>query len=463
MPATDMAKPATNHPRIFLGLLDICGFFSTVERGLQELGVEAFFLDMGKDIYGHRSGPSRHPIADFYKATTAWFHRSRSLRRSNPMRYFWTALNLFATGVTLLWIAARFDVIVLKSGHGFAANQVDFRFFRWLGKKLVFTFHGSDARPPFINGIRYSEQPAEWMAERTHQTKAHIDRITKYATWIAYNPLSAHFLKGKVCTIQCLGHAVDMAKMKKAEALAKEKAKRPHDAIRILHAPTAPHLKGTDQIRRLIEKLKSEGHAIDYIEISGQPHATVMEELARCDFVIDELYSDTHGAVFSLEACAFGKPSIVCGYGTEELARFVAEEDVVPTYYCRPEALEEATRKLLLDPALREEMGQRARAFAERRATPRAVAERLLRLVTGKAPSHWFYEPHDIAYLHGIGLSEAEARRSVRKLIDYGGIAALQLGDKPELEQRFKAFAKEETISRPDDEATATKAHASLQ
>jgi len=436
-----MFRPTNQHPRVFLGLLDICGFYSTVVYGLRELGVDAFFLDMGEDTYGHRTDQERHPITDFYKNATGRFYRSRSLSRFHPVRYFRTALLLIATATTIFWVALRFDVIVLKSGIGFTTNQADLLFFRMLGKKLIFTFHGSDARPPFING-GYAQRPVEWLAEQTHKTKEYVDSISKYATHITYNPLCAHFFKGKICKSQWLGHAVNITKIRNAELLARKQNKRVGNTIRILHAPSAPLIKGTDKIRRTIKKLISEGHAIDYVEISGEPHATVLREIARCDFVIDELYSDTHGAVFSLEACAFGKPSIVCGYGAEELARFVAEEDIVPTYYCRPEKLETATRKLLLDPELRESMGRRAKDFFERRATPRAVAGRLLQLATETAPPDCFFDPCDITYMQGIGFSTRKARALVSKLINYGGITALEISDKPELEGRFEAFTK---------------------
>lgn len=436
-----MTKPLNKRPRIFLGLLDICGFSGMVERGLLEIGIDAFFLDMGANAYGHTTSQKRYWITDFYKSSTLRFKQTRSLSRFNPARYFWTVIVLFATIATILWVGKRFDIIVLKSGMGFSTNQADLRFFRWLGRTLVFTFHGSDARPPYING-GYVDRPTQWLTDRTRQTKEHVDRVSKYATYIAYNPLSAHFLNGSVCTIQCLGHAIDTEKIKKAQLSACATNQHANDSIRILHAPSAPSIKGTKEIRHVIKKLQSEGHAIDYVEISGKPHATVLEKLARCDFVIDELYSDTHGAVFALEACAFGKPSVVCGYGAEELARFVPEEDVVPTYYCRPEAFEKAVRKLLLDQPFREEMGRRAREFFEKRATPRAVAERLLRLATGEAPANWFFDPKDIHYYQGFGFPKDGAKKAICRLVEHGGVEALQVSDKPELERRLITFSK---------------------
>jgi len=51
------------------------------------------------------------------------------------------------------------------------------------------------------------------------------------------------------------------------------------------------------------------------------------------------------------------------------------------------------------------------------------------------------YDPKDIRYLHGWGLSEERAKYLVRAVIETGGKEALLLSDKPELEQLFLEFA----------------------
>ncbi len=61
--------------------------------------------------------------------------------------------------------------------------------------------------------------------------------------------------------------------------------------------------------------------------------------------------------------------------------------------------------------------------------------------VNNNIPEHWMYDPKDIRYVHGLGLSEKYLKTIIRNVIEQGGIEALQLSDKPELEQLFKAFA----------------------
>jgi len=59
----------------------------------------------------------------------------------------------------------------------------------------------------------------------------------------------------------------------------------------------------------------------------------------------------------------------------------------------------------------------------------------------GEIPEDWFYDPPNISYLHGWGLSEQDAKTFLRQVIKNGGLKALQLSDKPELEQKFVEFA----------------------
>jgi hypothetical protein len=64
-----------------------------------------------------------------------------------------------------------------------------------------------------------------------------------------------------------------------------------------------------------------------------------------------------------------------------------------------------------------------------------------LQLIEGNMPQDWLYDPKDILYLHGYGLSESSTEKFIKALIQDGGIEALQITDKPELARRFLQFA----------------------
>lgn len=73
----------------------------------------------------------------------------------------------------------------------------------------------------------------------------------------------------------------------------------------IVHAPSAPILKGTPLVRAAIDQLRSEGYDFEYIELSGVGHDVVAQTLSRAHIALNEFYSYVPG-VFGVEAMAAG-------------------------------------------------------------------------------------------------------------------------------------------------------------
>lgn len=434
---------ARAHPRVFLGFLDVCGYYSALCSGLRENGCIAFFLNL------HWLPDARPPyqkgwlIPNMYLWVTDKFRRTRKLGKWNPFRYLVTLLQLIALMILIAWMLIYFDVLVLKSGESFFLNHWDLWLFRIFGKKIVYTFHGSDSRPPYLNGAGTVGMSADSLLLWTQKTKRLVDAASGFADYIIDNPLSAHFQTRRCVKYQAIGNPIGPEKIKEIQATRLAERGREVDsgrAVRILHAPTYPLLKGSAEIKRLIQKL-SNSYNIEYVEITDRPVSEVLEKLLWCDFLIDELYSDMHGAMLSIEACAFQRPSIVCGYASSELDRFVPSEFRVPTKYQDPSFLENVMVEFIQNAEARRETGRQAREFFENHAYAASVASRFLQLLEGSAPESWFFDPADTRYVFGVGGPKDRVRDALRKLVLKHGPAALQLDDKPELKEMILEFA----------------------
>jgi hypothetical protein len=211
--------------------------------------------------------------------------------------------------------------------------------------------------------------------------------------------------------------------------------------VRILHSPSRPLSKGTPQIRQAIEHLRAKGLGIEYIEITGKPNHEVLAQLVRCDFVVDQLYSDLLLSGFATEAAFFGKPAVVGGYGLEAARRCYPDGEAPPSHICRPDDIETAIEKLVVDRAYRLQLGKDAQAFVRTQWSPVNVAQRYLQLIRGDVPAEWVCLPDDVSYLHGYGLPEQKVKQLVSDFIHQGGKACLQLADKPALERKFVEFS----------------------
>ena len=167
----------------------------------------------------------------------------------------------------------------------------------------------------------------------------------------------------------------------------------------------------------------------------------MLRELATCDFVVDQIYSDAPMVGFATEAAVAGKPAVVGGYAWPANHRIFGSDAMPPVEECAPETVADAIRHLATNRPHREALGQRARSFATLRWSRMAIAERLLKVVDGSAPAEWLFDPRELRYLEGCGLSRDQARATVAAVVVAGGPAALCMSDKPELEQLFLDFA----------------------
>ena len=189
----------------------------------------------------------------------------------------------------------------------------------------------------------------------------------------------------------------------------------------------------------MIGELKSEGIRIQYEELTGVPNREVMEKIARCDFVVDELWADTPLGGLTTEAWLCGKPAVVGGYAQKQLEHMRALGAPLDCYV-HPADAKDMIRKLCLDAAYRRQQGKMGRNFILEHYAAEKVAERYLRIFDGASLPGWNMIPENTAYVHGIAFPEDELLHWLRRYVTEEGAASLLLEDKPALEQRVLDF-----------------------
>ncbi|MEO7296335.1 MAG: hypothetical protein ABIZ57_09330 [Candidatus Limnocylindria bacterium] len=360
----------------------------------------------------------------------------RAAASSRVRRPLWVVARIASDLLVLIWAILGYDVFVFGFGTSFLRLR-ELPLLRLLGKRIVFVFHGSDARPPYIDGVRVAPDRAPPIAERllaTNRMKASIRRIERYADVVVAQPAFSHFFERPVVNFFSIG-------VPWRNHPERETAVRSDDAVQILHSPSDPMVKGSARIQEVIERLRSEGLNLELTELRGVPNDVVLKRIATCDFVVDQIYSDAPMVGFATEAAVAGKPAIVGGYAWPENHRIIGSEAMPPVEECAPESLADAIRHLVTNREHREALGARARTFVTGRWSGTAIAERLLMVVDGSAPAEWLFDPRELRYVEGCGLTREQARASVAAVVAAGGPAALCVSDKPELERRFLEFA----------------------
>lgn len=428
--------------KIFMGITEIAGHYAKLKDGFVEMGVGCTFVDLFHHPFEYEYVKSKSILM---RVKNLIIKKRSSLWEANFVsRYWWMGSWIVLNIVVFVYAAIKYDVFIFGFNSSFRWSR-GLPVLRFLNKKIICRFHGADVRQPYMSGGIVAEDGKfniEDIIKMSRKKKRQLKRIERFADIVISNPLFSHLLECPfICAtrigIPCSNKAHKAVKYGGRGNISQSNNKN----IRILHAPSHPAAKGTNEIRHIIRRLEKKGYPLDYIEIQGKPNHVVLHELSRCDFVVDQLYSETPMAGFVAEAACFSKSAVVGGYASEAFNEVYPDGKIPPSNYCHPDSLESSILKMIRDEDYRLELGRSAKKFVDENWTPKKVAKRYLQLISNNIPKDWWYNPDDITYLHGSGLREAKAKKMIRSIVEVGGRDALQLSDKQKLESLFLEFA----------------------
>jgi glycosyltransferase involved in cell wall biosynthesis len=428
--------------RVFIGLSEVAGYFGSLHHGFTELGIPSTFVDESAHPFRYKA-ESRLSRLMAYLNSAPRHADASSNAVSRLGAVVWNAgIAIFERGtrvVLLLWAAARHDVFVFGAGQTLLRTH-DLRLLRALRKKVVVVFTGSDHRPPYLSG-RWMASPDDDVAAVMAETKR-IKQVVRAAERngcaIVGLGASSHFHEKPIYHFLDVGIPLTL----EPEPRLNSKEWFGGGGVRVLHSPSFPEGKGTIPIRQAIQALRDRGLSIDYVEIIGRPHAEVIEAIRQCDFVVDEVYSDTPMAVLAAEAAWYGKPTVVTGYYAAELENDRSGRVRPPSVFRHPDALVNAIESLVTDPDERLRLGREAQDFVRANWSSTQVCERILAIAEERAPAAWLYDPATLQYINGWGLSHVRLRSAISRVLSQVALADLELSHNPVLEHRIMELAQ---------------------
>lgn len=266
----------------------------------------------------------------------------------------------------LLWAARRYDVFHYNFGGTLFVRlsggriQSEVPWLKRLGKVVLATFQGDDARPPSENphGPKdpdYLEMQRVWQGPRRRLMLDNADRV------FFVNPDLRRWLPGAEFRPYA---SVDPRRVR-------FRPPPDGDEVVIVHAPSDRGIKGTERVIESIEGLRAEGLPVRLDLVEGVPHDEAMARFARADLAVDQLNLGWYGG-FAVELMAMGRP-VVCRISEREPADNPFGEDL-PIVRSDAAALPEVLRGLIADRELRLRIGEQSRRFVEREHDPRRIA-----------------------------------------------------------------------------------------
>lgn len=419
--------------RIFIGPTEIAGIAAGLTQGLRKLKIDAHMQLSTPHPFKYGDDSNSWLIRIWQKIgnTRSKTPRTRLLRKSLLM----AAHNLWGYLVFLSAIK-KFDAFIFLFGKTITNTRAELWILKHFKKKIIFIYVGSDSRPPYMDGGHFAgavEDPlpsASTLRRVVLRCKRKILLHEKYADYLINSPATAHFHERQYINWFAIGIPRKLQNHQKIVIPPPKK----NGLIRILHSPSNPLVKGTTEIINILNKLHQKGYPIEVIKIQNMPNEAVLKELADCDFIVDQLYSDTPLATLATEAAFFGKPAVVGGYFANSGNDLLDSGNLPPSLFVLPDEVESAIERLIVDVEFREKLGEKARQFVLSQWSLTKVAGRYLQLLNDDVPTQWWCNPSSVDYLHGCGLPEGRTKRLISLLTSQFGKNALQVHDKPDLE-----------------------------
>jgi len=161
--------------------------------------------------------------------------------------------------------------------------------------------------------------------------------------------------------------------------------------IRILHSAylsksgrdwQGRNIKGSPFVLAAIERLKNEGHPVEYFFIHDKPSNEMRFYQAQADIVIDQLIYGWWGSTF-VETSALGKP-VVCYLRPawkDFFLKTFSEYGSLPVVEADTQSIYEVLKKLVTDADYRRQKGEESRSFAEAHFDPEKNTAKLIKLL----------------------------------------------------------------------------------
>lgn len=422
--------PRKKLPRVFIGMVEIAGFYDQLIQGLRALGCEADLYLLEKNRFGYGRFQKENLLTRLCRA----FYDRKAKSKLRIVSLFWLLLQDLLKLILLIRVLPRYDVFIYSYRSSFF-HYLELPVLKALNKRIIYVFHGSDSRPPYMDGFTTFPNPAA-LKLSTDKIKRFVTRVEKYADVVIVNPASAQFLSRPFINSMMIGVPFSMP-------YAQTKAEK-HSGLRIVHSPSNRRFKGTDTILKAIKEQQTKYTEIELVEVRQRPHHEVLEILQNCDIVIDQLYSDTPMAGLAAEAAYFAKPCIVGSYCHSLFSDYIPVDKMPPSFVCAPDALSLTLEHVLQDKEKRMQMGHDAQAFLQTHWTPEAVALAYLKVICNEIPEDWWLEPESIVYPYGAGISARDLKYNLQRLLNNFGLAALHLSHHPKLELALLELSTED-------------------
>ena len=423
---------------VFIGLRELAGNNQALCQGLQQLGVDAQFVNW--------YGGSSYVGQGVQNPLVLW------ARQLAPRKDFLGKLGCsLCRRLIFIWALFRFDVFFFSTDQTFISGFKDLLILKALGKRVIVQFHGTDSRPPYMNAatqlvenmlnsgeLKQQSYTAETikrlkaLARKTADKFQRMQVLNRYADVLIDCEEHGHFHTQKFVNRPMLGRPTVISQhMAVAEPTSK-------NTLLVLHCPSRRKGKGSPWVKQGLEQLAQQGYPVAYLELTGVSQSQVVAAMQQADVVIDQLFDDIGYSGIAVEAALVGRPVLLSGYNAQRW-RQLSQQGVLPPFaYATPDNWLEVLKPLLQSADQREQLTQATHQFVTTQWTLPQVAQRYLKVLQGDIPEQWWVQPIQLTYAHGWGLAQPELELVLKAYHQVNGPEAFKLIHAPLVYQHYR-------------------------
>ncbi len=335
--------------KVFLGLENIAGIFTSLKKGFEQNGIKADFYSLNEHIFG-------------YKTDKIINYSENSFLRK--LQKFFLILKLLF----------KYDYFIYDSSGSLFPGFKDVKIFRKFGKKTMVIFTGCDIRlPEKVKQFKWNpcrdctDDYKNFVGCVLNTKPDKINNIENNFDILVSAEEAAGSLSRKYYPTL---FPVDISNFNYIGS-------NPGKKLRILHAPSNEDYKGTRYILKTIQQLKKE-FEFDFRVVSDVKAEDLYLEIENSDLVIDQMLVGFYG-LLSIESMAMGKP-VVCYIREDIMANSPAD---MPVFNADPDSLYDVLKKILQNPGLLKKAGESSRAYIEKYHDAKLIASNYYSLLEG--------------------------------------------------------------------------------
>lgn len=259
-----------------------------------------------------------------------------------------------------------FDLFHFHYACSLLDNYEDLPVIQAKGKKMVMHHWGNDVR--FHGQARHNNRYV-YTGDSPPDETMHR-QLTEISTYIKEAIVQDYEVYAYVAPYYENVHVVPIA----IDLQQFEPAYPPMDKSRllVLHAPTNPDFKGTEQVEAAIRQLHP-FYDFEYRRIEKMNHEEAVKLYRDADVIVDQVRCGSYG-LLSVEAMALGKP--VVAYVRDDLTQRFPPD--LPIVNAHPGNVTSRLQWLLDNAGMRNELGRKGRRYVEKYHAVEAVVDQLL-------------------------------------------------------------------------------------